>query len=118
MKFTSDFVIRLNKKAWALYREIKGTATNLNHLRDIRRHCFKVAYKALKAGKDGVVKFFKIGQSEDTVEVRRVMNLEDFGYQSKTDRKVKPTQFLFIDLDKFFAGIPNPIISVNHSNFL
>lgn len=118
MKFTSEFVSRLNKKAWALYREIKGTSTNLSHLKDIRRHCFKVAYKALKAGKEGIVKFFKVGQSEDTIEVRKVVAYEDFGIQKKTDRKVKATQFLFVDMDKFFSGVPNPIISVNHSNFL
>ena len=120
MKFTSEFVREMNRKAWNLFHEICPANANFSYKRDLIKHCFKVAYRIIKAAITGVVQFFKIKSKDGEAEIekRNVMTLESIGYQKKTDRTTKASQFVFVDIDKFFAGVPNPIISFNHYQVL
>lgn len=120
MKFTSEFVREMNRKAWDLYRAICPANANSSYRRDLIRHCFKVAYRVLRASITGVVQFFKITSKdgEAQVERRNVMTLEQINYQRKTDRKLPAGQYCFVDMDKFYSGIVNPVISFNHYQIL
>lgn len=112
MKFTSEFTSKLNRKAWAIYRVICPQFASKEARRNYRKEAFRQAFKGLYAAAKGIVKFFK--QDKDFAEVceRRIMSLEQFGYIPKTDKKITdPRRFLFVDLDKFFSGEKNPIIS-------
>jgi len=120
MKFTSEFVREMNRKAWDLYHAICPANANYAYRRDLIKHCFKVAYRVLKASITGVVQFFKITSKdgEAQVERRNVMTLEQINYQRKTDRKLQTGQYCFVDMDKFYSGVVNPIISFNHYQIL
>lgn len=120
MKFTSEFTSELNRKAWGLYRAICPANANSAYRRDLIKHCFKVAYRVLRANITGVVQFFKITSKdgEAQIERRNVMTLEQINYQRKTDRKLPAGQYCFVDMDKFYSGVVNPVISFNHYQIL
>ena len=124
------FDSKISKKAWAIYREICPKKDNeISQDKEAkkieRRNYFsqavKVAYEYYKAIKCGIIKFIKIkdlitGESE--IQERKIMTLEEYGYPVKTDRKIKESLFVFIDVEKAFVGKVREFISFHSSQLI
>lgn len=115
MKFTTE----LNKKAWAIYHDVKalhikkGYEMTKEHLKLIRKHAFKVAVKYFTAIAKGFVSFFKDVDGEVEIETRPVMSFEQIGYVPKGTRKRTSSLLLkFVDFAKLIAGDERPFITV------
>lgn len=119
------FTSQISRKAWAIYREIcpkkeqelsQDKEAKEKEKRNYFSQAVKAAYEYYKAIKCGVVKFIKIKDyitGEATIEERKVMSLEDYGYPIKIDRPTKESQFVFIDVEKAFEGKRREFISFN-----
>ena len=125
------FTSKISIKAWAIYREIvkplyEKTLTKTKEAIDLaKRNYFsqavKSSYEYYKAIERGVVKFIKIkdfftGESE--IQERKVISLEDYGYEKKSDRVTRASQFVFIDLEKAMVGKVREFISFNVSQLI
>jgi len=124
------FTSKISLKAWAIYKEIcpkkEQELSQSKEAKELERRNYfsqavKAAYEYFKALKRGVVKFIKIkdlvtGESE--VQERKVMSLEDYGYQKKTDRVSKASYFVFVDVEKAFVGKVREFISFHVSQLV
>lgn len=121
------FTSKISLKAWAIFREIcpKEFGQYEGSKALIKRNYFseavKSAYEYFKALKRGVVKFVKIKDyftGEAEICERKIMSLEDYGYAVKSDRKVKESQFVFIDVEKAFVGKVREFVSFHSSQLI
>jgi hypothetical protein len=124
------FTSQISIKAWAIYREIcpkkeqelsQDKEAKALERRNYFSQAVKASYEYFKAIKKGVVKFIKIldlftGEAE--IQERKVMSLEDYDYEKKTDRVTKASQFVFIDLEKAMVGKVREFISFNVSQLI
>ena len=119
------FTSQISKKAWAIYREIcpkkEQELSQDKEAKELEKRNYfsqavKAAYEYYKAIKRGVVKFIKIKDEttgEAEIQERKIMTFEDYGYQVKSDRQIKESQFTFIDVEKAFIGKVREFISFN-----
>jgi hypothetical protein len=103
----SNIIVAITKKASQLYK--KYTSKGRVFWQDAMRR----ASKLIKGIKEGVITFWKIDPNKDgdfETTTRNVVTLESIGFKAKTQKE--PNGLIkLVDLDKYFSGESNFIIS-------